>query len=234
MNIKMLTTPLIAASLVVSASAVIAEEKPLAESEPGSTVLLNGQVKSIDGNEFQLDFGGDTIEVDLDGWAWEDDVASYLKIGEQVSVGGTIEDGLLETRSLDATNIYVAASTTYYSIDDSSPAYLNQYENSSTQGSSQEQSSQDRQKLTNGAFVSVKGIVASISGRELTLDSGNMSVKVDTSDMLYNPLEKDIGESVQKGDRVYAYGEVNEAFLSGKVISASSIVKMMDASKKSL
>lgn len=81
-----------------------------------------------------------------------------------------------------------------------------------------------------GTYVARRGLVESISGREFTIVSDGELVKVDTSDMTYNPLDKLAAEGVEVGDRVYVRGEIDDEFIDGKSLSANTVVVLSDAS----
>ncbi|GAA3970306.1 hypothetical protein [Allohahella marinimesophila] len=67
----------------------------------------------------------------------------------------------------------------------------------------------------------------------LTVESNGKTMTIDTADMMYNPLDKQYGEPIEKGDSVYVYGEVDDEFFSKREISANSVVKLRDASEQS-
>jgi len=53
----------------------------------------------------------------MDDWDWFDE-ASRLNAGEKVTVYGRIDDGLYETRTIEADSVYVYERNTYYYAND--------------------------------------------------------------------------------------------------------------------
>ncbi|WP_416397445.1 hypothetical protein [Allohahella sp. A8] len=244
MKYNSMKTLMTAAVLGLGATQALADPKPLSSYQEGDTAVLTGTVIGIDGDDFTLDFGGDTIEVELEGWTWGADVSQYLKAGDEVVVSGTVEDGWFDNREIEANNIYLTATRDYYYVVDTSPAYVGAVEadvnrQGSTQGQdqqqvqNQQQGQNQNQDLTEGTYISTRGEVTKVSGREFTVESDGKTLTIDTAEMMYNPLDKAYGEPIEQGDRVYVYGEVDDEFFSKKEISANSVVKLRDASEQS-
>lgn len=158
---------------------------------------------------------------------------------EPLVVSGVVDDEWFDGRVIDADNIYLTATHDYYYVVDTAPAYVSAIETNVDANTSENKDKTGAPgvagspELEDGTYISTRGEVTKISGRELTVESNGQTMKVDTADMMYNPLDKAYGEPIEKGDRVYVYGEVDDDFFSKKEISANSVVKLRDASEQS-
>lgn len=68
-----------ASVLAMGVNTALADTKPLPTLQEGDRAVLTGTVVGTKGDDFTLDFGGNTIEVDLEGWGWGADVSQYLR-----------------------------------------------------------------------------------------------------------------------------------------------------------
>lgn len=192
-------------------------DEPLSAYEPGASVILSGTVEDIGDDEFVLDYGEDKVQVNLDDWDWDGDIEDRLKEGQLVTVSGTVDDDWFEKREIDADNIYVTTDYTYYYIVDENPAYTAQ-EN-------------QRETKEDGTFLSTRGEVTDVSGDQITVESQGNKIKVDLSELAYDPLDQAGVQRIKKGDRVYVFGDVDENFFNNKTMSAESLITLSDASQ---
>jgi uncharacterized protein YdeI (BOF family) len=191
------------------------QDQPLSDYRPGASVILSGTVDSIGDEEFVLDYGEDKISVDLAAWEWSDQIDQRLSEGKQVTVSGTVDQGLFDRREIKADNIYVTNDFTYYYIVDENPAY----------GAQQS----ERETEQDGTFLSTRGEVTEVSDSAITVESQGNSIKVDLSELAYDPLDEEGVQQIQKGDRVYVFGDIGEDFFENQTMSAESLITLSAA-----
>lgn len=81
--------------------------------QDNSNIVITGKVIQSSPDSFTLDYGTDTIIVEMDDWDIYDESAP-LVLGEKITVYGVIDDGLYETRTLEAVSVYAHNRNTYY------------------------------------------------------------------------------------------------------------------------
>ena len=82
--------------------------------------------------------------------------------------------------------------------------------------------------------AAIQGAVQEIDGREFTVDTGSGTLRVDTSSMPYNPLDKEGYQQVEKGDRVSVIGALTPGFFSERQIKADAVMTLsQDKAKQS-
>ena len=74
--------------------------------------------------------------------------------------------------------------------------------------------------------ATIQGEVQEINGREFTVDTGTGTLRVDTSSMPYNPLDKEGYQQVEKGDRVSVVGALTPGFFSEREIKADAVMTL--------
>jgi uncharacterized protein YdeI (BOF family) len=204
---------LVTAGAALLSAPAIAQDK-LATYEDGARVMVSGTVSDLSDDEFTLNYSGGSIGVEVDDWDWnwmdDSDLTSRLNNGDQIIVSGEIDDDWFEAREIEADNIYFRQNYSYYYVVDTNPAYYAEFDNDTA--------------MRDGSYLSVRGKVQNISGREFTVRSQGTDLQIDTSDLSYNPME---GNSpVKTGDWVYVYGEVDDGFFDEKELSAEAVVKI--------
>lgn len=180
-----------------------------------SWLSLSGNITRAGPGDFMLDYGRGTIRVEMDDWDNYPE-AIRLREGDSVVVYGRMDDDLFETRSIEANSVYIDRLGTYFyasDADEEQAQYLGGY--------LMRPDSED-------SYASVTGTVRSIDGRELSIDTGNRMVRVDTDRMSRDPMARE-GQAVQVGDRVAAYGVIDTDFLEGREIEASSLITLASA-----
>lgn len=195
------------------------EDQPLSAYQRGASVILSGTIDSIDEEKFVLDYGEDKISVDIAAWEWSDQIDQRLSEGKQVTVSGTVDQGLFDRREIKADNIYVTNDFTYYYIVDENPAY----------GAQQS----ERETQQDGTFLSTRGEVTEVSDKGITVESQGGSIKVDLSELAYDPLDAEGVQRIEKGDRVYVFGDIDENFFQNQTMSAESLITLSAAREAS-
>ncbi|GAB3032143.1 hypothetical protein [Bowmanella dokdonensis] len=183
----------------------------------GSWISLNGTVVTAGADSFELDYGKGIVTVEMDDWDWYGDAYPILA-GDEVTVNGQVDDDLYETTSVEAGSVYVKDLNTYFyanDVDEESmavPIVTPVYIDNSMQ---------------------LRGNITSISGREFTIDTGNRKMQIDTSEMIYNPLDNKGFQKLNKGDYVQVVGELDIDVFENNELMASVVTTLhKDKTKK--
>lgn len=183
----------------------------------GSWVQLSGKVTHTSDDSFMLKYGSNQIQVEMDDWDWYPEGRLLLK-GDQVTVHGRVDNDLFETKSIEASSVYVKGLNTFYYAD------------------SADEESWRYPLLAlppDGSWIEVNGIVKEINGREFTLNTGWKTLAIDTTHLGYNPLDNKGPQKVEKGDYVRVSGSVDDNVFKQKEIIASSIITLVKDSRSS-
>lgn len=197
-------------TLAPQAQAADPYEKP-----DDSWIHISGTVADPTASSFVLDYGGDTILVEMDDWDNYGD-AYALSEGDAVTVSGRIDDDLYEVASIEAGSVFVQDLNTYFYA---SPA--------------------DEESMFSGWFetypvvlseTTVQGEVTMVDQDEerFRVGEGAASIIIETDYMTYDPLD-DIGfQQIDEGDQVVVTGSLDERFLDEGVLQASTVITMDD------
>lgn len=207
--------PLLMAMLSMLIIVPVQASEPVQSADDGSWVIVSGKVVSTDVGEFTLDYGKGRILVEMDGWSWYDQEQRKLLDGKRVIVQGRIDDTWLERRSIEAASVYVKGLNTYFyasSADEEGDArigfnsFLAPYDD--------------------GKWISLSGTVSQVDGRVVVLKTELGKVRVDTSEMDYNPLDDKGYQRLKAGDQIVVNGPLNSRFKKDKRLTAENIVTM--------
>lgn len=204
---------LLTAATCLSAGIAHAETtaNPLPHYADGAPVVLSGTIDEVRRDEFDLNYGKGKVKVELGGWNWSGNETKYLNRGDRITVTGRIDDGLFTGREIQAENIYLPKSSTYYYMTDSHPSYY--------------WFSERDKPVEDGSIVTMRGTVSKISGNEFMLTGvGNRSMQVDVSNLDNTPLDDEGGQKIRNGDRVQVYGAIDDDFFESREIMANNIV----------
>ncbi len=200
-----------------TAEKTTAKNTTLENKSDDSFVSISGLVASAAADSFQLDYGEGLITVEMDDWDWYPEASALLN-GDNVTVYGVIDDDMMESKSIEATSVYVKGLNTYFHAsgsDEEDVVY-----NAITEP-----------KLA--ARIDVTGTVETINGREFTIDIGSRDLKVDTSGMTYNPLDEEGFQMVDVDDRVKVTGSMDYALFEANEVNAISVITLVEDKKKS-
>lgn len=178
-------------------------------------VSLTGTVASAGDERFVLDYGDDLITVEMDDFDTLND-AAFIDAGDRVTVDGRIDDGFYESRTIEASRVFsFDRSTTYYAspIDEEGDTFTHVAFEQPV----------DPQSYPEGTWVSVSGIVDGVSDREFRLDLGPNTVRIDTEDMSYNPMDNVGYQEIDVGDTITVVGEINDDLFEKREITAERI-----------
>ena len=177
----------------------------LAQMQDDAYVVVDGTVGEISGDEFTLNMTNGSIVVELDRFDWDGDETKYLTVGESVTVTGFIDDDFLEGREIEATQVLLNDSYVYYYTGDAMPSY--------------EVSMQD------GAYISTTGQVSNLNGDEFIVTNRNSQIKVDVSELGYDPTDEEGLQKIENGDTVYVYGNYDKGVFEANELVAQGIIK---------
>ncbi len=182
-----------------------------------SWITLNGTVVTAGTDSFELDYGEGIVTVEMDDWDWYGDAHGILS-GDQVTVYGMVDDDLYETTSIEASSVYVKDLNTFFyaSAADEEDVVLPVFST-----------------VYVDADLQLSGKVTQTSGREFTIDTGKRKITVNTSQMLYNPMDNRGYQKIRKGDRVQVTGDLDIDLFEEKEIMAETIITLEKDKKRS-
>ncbi|NGX16471.1 hypothetical protein [Wenzhouxiangella sp. XN24] len=191
---------------------------PLAAQDPyaapdDSWISISGEVETVSPDVFTLDYGDGMITVEMDDGDRDADAYKLLK-GDKVTVYGVIDDDLFETRSIEASSVYVENLNTYFfaSAVDEEDMFVT---------------------FTTPIVVSeliVQGTVTNVGFDQFSIDTGTREITVETDDLAYNPLDDEGYQQISEGDVVRVTGEIEADFMMGRVVSADTVVTLRKGS----
>ncbi|KZX64045.1 NirD/YgiW/YdeI family stress tolerance protein [Stutzerimonas frequens] len=215
---KTLSKTLIATATAALATASLAAESgndPRPYQQPdGTWISMKGTVESVKPDSFILDYGTGSIMVEMDDWDWYAE-GSALKKGDKVTVYGDVDDDLFEITSIEANSVYVEGLNSFFFAS-----------------ANDEETLWRTVTFVPSSETTIQGTVQSVKDRELTLDTGDGSLTVNTLSMSYNPLDKDGFQQIEKGDRISVTGRMDEAFFGNREFNAQSITTISEDSRK--
>lgn len=200
---------LIAAGLTTSAQADEADPYTMADN---TWITLSGEVESVDRDSFMLDYGDGYILVEMDDGDRDADAYKLLK-GDRVTVSGQIDDDFFETTKIEASSVYVEnIGTTFFA------------------SSVDEETSEGLVATVSVPVVVaetvVQGTVTDVNTSEFTVDAGLHNMRVDVSDMPYNPLDDEGYQKIDVGDRVRVSGDIDSDLFEGRELVADTLIKL--------
>jgi uncharacterized protein YdeI (BOF family) len=195
------------ATLVLFVAVPAMAEDPYMEPDD-SWISLSGTVKAVTADAFTLDYGEGMITVEMDDGDRDADAYKLIE-GDKVTVNGIIDDGLFETRTIEASSVYVEKLDTYFyasAADEEGDVFVTYW---------------------SPVVVSrtvVQGTVTEVNDEEFVLNTGVRAITVEVEEMPYNPLD-DVGyQKVDVGDRVSVTGTMDYDLFEGRELVADSLV----------
>lgn len=178
-----------------------------------SQITLGGTVVEATPDNFMLDYGDGVITVDMNKFGRYDTLYQKFE-GARVTVYGEIDRDLFEEATIDARSVYAENLNTFIVADPKddmegvivmTPVVV--------------------------AQVALNGIVTGIDQeeRELMLESGGETLRIETEFLGYNPLDDKGFQQLDTGDRVSVTGYIDRDFLEGRVIEAETVVTLQGA-----
>jgi len=209
MNMLPRATILGIASLVIGFPG-FAGENPY--QKPDETwISVSGSVTTVTPDSFMLDYGDGVITVEMDDWDADAD-AYKVAVGDRVTVTGKIDDDMFETTTIEASSVYVEDLNTYFYARATDEEDFDTFITYTT-------------PVIASATV-LQGTVTEVEGDEFILNTGLRSVRVETEDMAYDPLDDQWYQQIDVGDRVSVSGEIDHDFFEGREFVATSILTL--------
>lgn len=197
--------------LLPAAPAIADEHDPYAQ--PDDTwITISGTIDSVRRDNFTLDYGDGLVIVEMDDGDRDAD-AYKLLAGDKVTVTGRVDDDLFENTKIEASSVFVEnLNTTFYA-------------------SAVDEETTDRllAAVTIPVVVSntvVQGTVTDVDTNEFTVDAGLRQIRIDVTEMPYNPLDDEGYQRVTAGDRVRVQGDMTSNLIEGRELMADSVVKL--------
>ncbi|HEU4819969.1 MAG TPA: DUF5666 domain-containing protein [Qipengyuania sp.] len=209
MSIKNPSAMLAATAAFALFAAPAVAQAPMTTSN-GEWLSLSGTVEAVAGENFVLDYGRNSITVEMDDYDWYNENA--IVVGDEVTVTGRMDKDFLQARRLEASSVYVDSLHTRF------------YANAADE--------EDWWRTAGAAFVStsgmgVTGMVQSITGDEMTVDAGVFEYKVDTGELSYDPFDRQGLQHIAVGDRVSVTGTFDDSdFFDNPEIDANSLIEL--------
>jgi len=191
---------------------------PLAAQDPyakpdDTWISISGEVETVSPDAFTLDYGDGMITVEMDDGDRDADGYKLLK-GDRVTVYGVIDDDLFETRSIEASSVYVENLGTYFfasAVDEEDILVT----------------------LTTPIVVSelvVQGTVTNVGMDQFSIDTGTREITVEIDELPYNPLDDEGYQKIREGDVVSVTGETEPDFMQGRIVMADTVVTIRKGS----
>ncbi len=170
-----------------------------------SWVRVEGTVVLAREGGFVLDYGDNTIKVEMDDRISERE-GKWIRKGDNVAVYGRIDNDLFEERKIEASSVYVKNINTYFHA----------------RGTDEEMvGSLSLQSAPSNNWITVSGRIVSISGQQFSL--ATKPFNVDTAHMADNPLDNVGSPKLDVGDRVTVSGQLENTFFEDRLLVASDI-----------
>ncbi len=210
---KMMTTSALTLALT-GATAVWAEDPMIAPDD--SWISVSGTVESVTHDAFMLDYGEGLMTVEMDDGDRDADGYKLVK-GDKVTVNGRIDDDLFETRTIEASSVYVDNIDTYFFASGFDDEAINDV----------------IVTVATPVVVSattVQGRVTEVGSEEFVVDTGLRQVRVEVEEMSYKPLDDEGYQKIEVGDRVSVTGEIDNDLFEGRELVADSVVTLSSSS----
>ena len=194
--------------LLLLTTPALAQEDPY-DAPDDTWISLSGTVESVRPDAFVLDYGEGVITVEMDDWDMDADGYKVVE-GDRVTVNGMVDDDFFETTTIEASSVYVEGLNTYF------------------YASSADEEDTFVTLMTPPAMstVVVQGTVTDVDDEEFTINTGLREIRVETDAMYYDPLDDEGFQQIDMGDRVSVTGTIDDDFLEGRELVASSITTL--------
>lgn len=197
------------ATLVLFVAVPAMAEDPYMEPDD-SWISLSGTVKAVTADAFTLDYGKGMITVEMDDGDRDADGYKLIE-GDKVTVNGVIDDGLFETRTIEASSVYVEKLDTYFyasAADEEGDAFVTYW---------------------SPVVVSrtvVQGTVTEVNDEEFVLNTGARSITVEVEEMPYDPLDDEGYQKIELGDHVTVTGMIDADLFEGRELVAETVTEI--------
>ncbi|MEQ8517285.1 MAG: OB-fold nucleic acid binding domain-containing protein [Chromatocurvus sp.] len=176
-----------------------------------SYISIDGTVDSVSRDSFLLDYGQGVVTVEFDDGDRDADAYKLVE-GDRVSVSGVIDDDFYELTTIEASSVYVESLGTYFyasAADEEDPMIVvTPLVTSST---------------------TVQGTVSGTDDDSFSIDIGARELTVETEEMIYDPLDDEGYQKIEKGDIVSVTGNMNTELFDGRVMEADTVTTLFDS-----
>lgn len=210
-NRKLLISMAVALGATVSASALAQDP---ASKPDDSWLSLTGTVTSTTADSFKLDYGDGIITVEMDDWDNYSE-AFPLVDGDEVTVYGEVDNDLYESAKVEASSVYVDDLNSFFYASTADEEELGDWV--------VDVDSEIGDLTYIGEVETVSPVTDSF-----TIDTGVSELTVDTSAMLYDPLDSEGFQTIEAGDRVSIEGDIDSDFIGNNDLVAESIITLSE------
>ena len=183
--------------------------------QQGDWVSLTGTIDTTVGDYFIVDYGAGRATIEMDDWDWYPDIHKLL-VGDRVTVYGTIDKTGYVDRVIEAGSVYVHNRNTYYFANAADGENL--------------QFAVSPVITVPDSSWGLRGKVTDVDeAREFVMESPFGTIRVDASELAYNPFDEAGGQQITEGDWLVVYGELDtpDWFGEGEVeVEAESIISL--------
>lgn len=211
MATALLGTSLFATMLAVGAAAQADGPNPYVKPNE-SWIGISGTVESVQPDRFMLNYGDGIVLVEMDDGDRDADAYKLLK-GDKVTVSGRIDRDFFEQTKIEAAFVYVESlGTTFFasSVDEEDWTRA-------------EASVLPTITLFNAV---VSGTVTSVNEHDFLINTGDRLLRVDVTEMPFDPLDDEGYLEIDEGDRVKVFGHVDVSLFEGRRLEADSIIEL--------
>lgn len=209
---KTFTRNILAGAVAAACFSVSAQAQDPAEQPDDTWMSLTGTVTSTTPDSFKLDYGQGMITVEMDDWdnfgdAWP------LMDGDEVTVYGEVDQNLFAKTTIEAGSVYVDDLNTFFYASAADEEEYGQWVVSVD---------------VEPGEITYIGTVESVNAETntFTIDTGAMELSVDTSTLLYDPLDDEGFQQIDVGDRVSVDAVIDADFIGDQDLLAESIVTL--------
>lgn len=202
---------------VAAMPAVGQETEPTLPLGDGRWVSVSGDVASIMGDGFYLDYGEGVIFIEMyDKFGFVEDTP--VDVGSVVTVQGAIDKDLYEERTIEALSVYLQSRHTFYY------ALASDEEN----GGYPAHAVTPPIEVEGSSGITVSGEIGAIEGRKVMIEAGGIDLTADTSTLGYDPTD-DLGfPALDEGDLIQVTGSLSEEFFEDHVLRAETVTLLND------
>jgi uncharacterized protein YdeI (BOF family) len=209
--LKALSPALVVTALAATGSVWAGDSNPYLKPD-GSWITISGSVESVQADQFTLDYGDGIIIVEMDDGDRDADGYKLLE-GDKVTVSGRIDDDFFELTTIEAGSVYVEnLGTTFFasSLDEESRGLFEA----------------NLFPPVDIAHTVVRGTVSEVNAHDFVLDTENRTLRVDVSEMTFDPLDDEGYLKIDEGDRVKVFGEMDANLFQGRELEADTIIEL--------
>lgn len=171
-------------------------------------ISVDGTVQSVAPHSFVLDYGEDTITVEMDDGDRDADGYQLMQ-GDKVRVAGRVDHNLFTDTTIEAGSVFVENIGTYFfasAVDD-----------------------EDRMlTYTHPLTIStttLRGTVEEVNENDFTVRSPGGEIQVSTDRLGYDPLDEAGYQRIEEGDLVLVTGNMDAGFFEAqRELKARSVV----------